>query len=174
MLKTFFWTTFFSVCVIIFESTILTNISFLPVTPDLLLIFIIFISIHNRVILSEVSGFTSGLIFDFLTAAPLGLHALMRTIIAYVASTVKEYVLITRIIVPMLFVLVATVLKMIMLLILSFLYPGSVFSYSMFSGVFITELILNTVLAPLLFAFFSLFSPLICEEKFKGGFTDGI
>ena len=61
------------------ETALLSNIIFLPAVPDLLLLIVLYLSVYNGSLTGETAGFVSGLMLDFLTAAPLGLNCLLRT-----------------------------------------------------------------------------------------------
>ena len=58
-------------CTAIIESSILSNIAFLLVVPDLILISSIYFSTLNGRLYGETNGLVSGLILDFITGAPL-------------------------------------------------------------------------------------------------------
>ena len=72
--------------VILFETALLSNIRLLPVVPDILLLVLLYISVFNGSLTGEVTGFFSGLMLDFLSAAPLGLNCLLRTLIGFIAG----------------------------------------------------------------------------------------
>lgn len=154
------------ICVII-ETALLSNIIFLPAVPDLLLITVLFISIHNGSLSGETSGFFSGLILDFLSAAPLGLNCLLRTVIGFCTGLFRNILNIEGILIPAVMGFSATLLKAVLLVLISFFYPAGIITYDLFSVTFITELILNTILTPVLFSLLDLFSSflIISPEK---------
>ena len=49
------------------ETALLSNVVFLPVVPDLLLLVVLYISVQNGSLTGEATGFVSGLLLDFLT-----------------------------------------------------------------------------------------------------------
>ena len=73
------------VCTLL-ETALLSNVVFLPVVPDLLLLVVMYISVYNGSLSGETTGFVSGLLLDFLTAAPLGLNCLLRTLLGFFAG----------------------------------------------------------------------------------------
>ncbi len=137
------------------ESTILSNIMILPAFPDLLLLLTVYISIHRGSIYGQTVGITSGFLLDFLSAAPLGLNAVIRTIIAFASGFFFLTLNTDGIFLPALIGFVATVLKAILLGIMGFFFPNTVFSYNLLSGSFLFELVCNSLLAPMLFYLFS-------------------
>ena len=69
------WTAAAAFLLGIFETAILSHLRFLPVLPDLILILIVYTALYNGSAAGVIAGFFSGLIFDFLSLAPLGLHS---------------------------------------------------------------------------------------------------
>ena len=67
MAKSYFISFFITLCAVLIESTILSNISFLLVIPDLVLICSIYFAILNGRLYGEVNGLVSGLMLDFIT-----------------------------------------------------------------------------------------------------------
>ena len=79
MIRTFITSIIILLTTAVFESAVLSNITFLPAIPDISLICVVFIALHNGKIYGESSGFFSGLFLDFLGACPLGFNCLFRT-----------------------------------------------------------------------------------------------
>ena len=85
------------VCALL-ETALLSNVVFLPVVPDLLLLVVLYISVQNGSLTGEATGFVSGLLLDFLTAAPLGLNCLLRTLLGFFAGLFHDVLNISKII----------------------------------------------------------------------------
>ncbi|MCQ2589212.1 MAG: rod shape-determining protein MreD [Treponema sp.] len=152
MAKSFFVSTLILFFTAILESSIFTNISFLIVVPDFLLMCSIYFSLLNGKLYGEISGFTSGLFLDFITGAPLGLNCLLRTITGYVFGLFSETVIISGIIMPVLSVGCGTLLKRLILIVIGILYPScNINIYGFISTQFLFEFCANVLLAPLVF-----------------------
>ena len=151
--------------VILFETALLSNIRLLPVVPDILLLVLLYISVFNGSLTGEVTGFFSGLMLDFLSAAPLGLNCLLRTLIGFIAGLFNKIVNVSGFFIPVLFGFVGTILKAIFLKCIIFFFPNGVLAYNFFSVVFATELLLNTLLAPVVFWFLSFFSSILNNSE---------
>lgn len=147
------------------ETALLSNVVFLPVVPDLLLLVVMYISVYNGSLSGETTGFVSGLLLDFLTAAPLGLNCLLRTLLGFFAGLFNNVLNISGIFIPALLALFATIVKAVMIEFISFFFPNGVITYDMFSAAFGMELLLNVILAPMVFAFLSLFSSVLVDNK---------
>ena len=152
------------VCALL-ETALLSNVVFLPVVPDLLLLVVLYISVQNGSLTGEATGFVSGLLLDFLTAAPLGLNCLLRTLFGFFAGLFYDVLNISKIMIPAMLALIATIAKAIIIGFISFFFPNGVITYDLFSASFGMELLFNVILAPLVFAFLSLFSSFLISDK---------
>lgn len=157
MIKSFSISTLIVLCASLIESTVLTNITSLPAIPDLVLICVLYFSIENGKLMGETTGFVSGLLLDFLSACPFGLNCLLRTILGYLGGLFNKTLNTDGFFVPALLGLCATIIKALLLWIISFLYPSAVVAYNPFTLLFLFELLFNTVLTPFIFKFLSLF-----------------
>lgn len=157
MIKSFSVGTLIILCAALIESVILSNIMFLPAIPDLVLICVLFISLHNGKLVGETSGFVSGLMLDFLSASPPGLNALCRTVLGYVGGMFTKTLNTEGFFIPMLLGFCASVCKVILLWFVSVLYPSDLLSFTPFSWTVLFEIGLNTILTPFIFKFLSLF-----------------
>ncbi len=139
------------------ESAILSNISFLPAIPDLMLLAAVYFSIVKGRTYGVILGFVGGMILDYITGCPFGLNCLLRTLIGYSAGFLCETINYKGVVMPMLIGLCATIVKVLFTWIISLFYPNYVINYSVFSFVFMFELILNVILTPLMFKLYSCF-----------------
>ncbi len=134
----------------IVETAILSNITILPAVPDLVLLGSIYISLVNGRGMGELSGFSSGLIMDFLGGAPFGFNCIFRTIIAYISGFFGGTINYNGFLIPFVIGLIATVSKAFLIWIISLFYT-SVLNYTIFSLPFLFELLANAFLAPVIF-----------------------
>jgi len=159
MAKSYFISFFITLCAVLVESTILSNISFLLVIPDLVLICSIYFSILNGRLYGEINGVTSGLLLDFITGVPMGFNCFYRTLIGYLFGLFTDSIIISGVIIPMLTVGIGTIAKRLFILLLSFFYPrNNLQIYGFISYNFLFEFIINILLAPLIFKFLSFFN----------------
>lgn len=136
----------------ILESSIFSNISFLIVVPDFLLICSIYFSLLNGKFYGETTGFISGLFLDFITGVPFGLNCLLRTILGYIFGLFSETVIISGIIMPVLSVGVGTLVKRLLLILIGILFPSvNISIYGFVSNQFLFEFCANVILAPVVF-----------------------
>lgn len=160
MVKSLLISTLFLFAATIIESSILSNISFLLVVPDLVLICSIYFALLNGKLYGEISGFISGIFLDFITGVPLGLNCLFRTIIGYITGLFSNTIIISGLVIPMASVGIATLTKKLLIFLISLFFPKlSLNIYSIISYEFLFEFGANIILAPLIFKFLSFFKP---------------
>lgn len=158
MAKSILLSTFIMFCAAIIESSILSNITFLYVVPDLVLICSLYFSMLNGKAIGETTGFISGLILDFLTGIPFGFNCLYRTIIGYVYGFFSKTIIIAGIVTPMLSVGIGTIAKTLMIRIVALLFPNvNIYVAGFISYDFLFEFIENILLAPFIFGFLGFF-----------------
>ena len=158
MVKSLLISTLFLFSATIIEASILSNISFLLVVPDLVLICCIYFSLLNGKVYGEISGFISGLFLDFITGVPFGLNCVFRTLMGYLFGIFSETIIISGLVIPMASVAIGTVSKKLLIFIISLLFPKlSLNVYSIISYQFLFELSANVILAPIVFKFLSFF-----------------
>ena len=158
MAKSILISTFFLLGATVIESSVLSNISFLFVVPDFVLICSIYFSLLNGKIVGESTGFLSGLFLDFVSGVPLGFNTLIRTIMGYLFGMFSGAVIITGFFVPILSVGIGTILKTILIQLVALFFPNiSIYITGLFSYEFLCELTINIILAPIVFKFLGLF-----------------
>jgi rod shape-determining protein MreD len=141
---------FLLVCIIL-QSTLLRYISIIEVIPNLYLIYLVYTSFYNGGLHGTVCGFATGFIEDAISISPIGFHALIKTLIGSLYGSFKGLIILDRILMPMFFVLIATVLNRILAFGVVSLFSLSVPVHSIFSRYFIIEIAYNTILTPLIF-----------------------
>ncbi|MDR2103663.1 MAG: rod shape-determining protein MreD [Treponema sp.] len=167
MAKNIIWATVFALIAAILQSTLLSYMTVhfhLPV-PDLVMGVIIFTAYVNGPMSGQITGFFAGLLLDFLSAAPLGLNAFIRTLTGALTGFMRGTFFLDVLFLPMILCFCATVFKALLLFALNFLFAGMVHAYSFSNGVFWFELLFNTLSAPFLFGFLKLFKFLLPERR---------
>jgi rod shape-determining protein MreD len=167
MIKNIIWTVVFGLVAAILQSTLLSHLALYRAVPDLALGIIVYAAYVNGVMTGQFSGFFFGIAYDFITAAPLGLNAFVRTIIGALAGLMKGTFFLDIFLLPMLLCASATLIKALLLFLLSLLMPA-IASYPLAAPVLWAELGLNTLTAPLLFALLKRFSSLLTTRRSAG------
>jgi rod shape-determining protein MreD len=161
MAKNVAWALIFSLAAALLQSTLFRRIALYHTIPDLTLGIIVYSAYTNGVMTGQVTGFFSGLILDFISNAPLGLNALIRTIMGALAGLLKGTFFLDTVFLPMILCGAATLFKALMLFLLHLLLVGAVPHYPLTAPTLWIELMFNTISAPLLFGLLKLFQPLL-------------
>lgn len=152
---------------ILLETAILSNIAFLPTVPDLILILNVYLALQNGPMIGQSMGFISGLFIDFMSAGPLGLQTLLRTVVGYSLGFFNRLLNTSSFFFPALYIFVISIIKALLFIVFSFFFPHLSVLHHIFSLSFVFEIILNTFLAPILFAFLKLFPSLILKPEYQ-------
>jgi len=165
MAKTVIWTVVFSFAAAVLQSTLFARLPLYGAVPDIALVIIVYSAYVNGVMVGQLSGFFYGITLDILSAAPPGLNSLVRTLIGALAGLMKGTFYLDSFLLPMILCASATLLKALILLLLSLIFMGAVPSYSFFAPTLWAEMALNTVIAPFLFALLKRFGPLLAGRE---------
>jgi rod shape-determining protein MreD len=165
MVRYVIWTVIFSVAAAVLQSTLLTRLAVFGAVPDLALGIIVYSAYVNGTMTGQLAGFFSGIFVDFLSAAPLGLNPLIRTLVGALTGLMKGAFFLDIFFLPMALCAAATIVKALARFLLHLLFAGAVSSYSLTGPVFWVELAMNTLSAPLLFGLLKLFHPLLAGRR---------
>jgi rod shape-determining protein MreD len=165
MAKRILWAVVFIIIAALLESTILRRLAVFRAVPDLALGILVYSAYVKGTMTGQLLGFFSGFLLDFLSASPLGLNALIRTLTGALAGMLKGAFFLGRVFLPMVLCAGATLVKAFSLLLLHKLLAGAIPSYSFFSPLLWVELGLNTFSAPLLFGFLKLFESSLAGRR---------
>ena len=154
------WTCLTAFFLSLVSATILSNIAFLPVVPDLVLVLIVYVSFANGTVVGTTAGFFSGLLLDFLSAAPIGLNACTKTLTGFIAGKFTGSFNLDRVAIPFAMGVVATVLKAVSILVLSFFFGPGIVTYRVVGADFWLELFANGVSTPVVFSLLAMYPTL--------------
>jgi rod shape-determining protein MreD len=163
--KNVVWATVFALVAAILQSTLLSRLAVYHAVPDLALGILVFSAYNNGTMTGQLTGFFSGLLLDFLSAAPLGLNTLVRTIIGASVGLMRGSFFLDAILLPMALCGVSTLVKALFFWVLHILFASAVPAYVALSPTLWVEFTLNTLLAPFLFALLKLFKALLVEGR---------
>jgi rod shape-determining protein MreD len=165
MVKNVVWTVLLTLVAALLQSTLLARLAFYHAVPDLALGIVVFSAYVNGTMTGQLSGFFSGILLDFISAAPLGLNAFIRTLLGALAGIMKGTFFLDVFFLPMILCAAATLLKAMVVFLLHLLLAGAVPAYSLTSPLLWVELMLNTFSAPFLFALLKVFRTLLAGKE---------
>jgi rod shape-determining protein MreD len=163
--KPVLWATLFALVAALLQSTLLSRLALYHAAPDIALGILVFSAYNNGAMTGQLTGFFSGLLLDFLSAAPLGLNAFVRTLIGASVGTLKGVFFLDTLLLPMALCGGATLAKAFFFWILRLLFGPELPAYSAMSPVLWVELALNALLAPFLFGLLKSFKSLLIEGR---------
>ncbi len=134
------------------QTTLLSAIAIRGATPDLALLVLLYVAHRNGKVTGQVTGFATGLLEDVLSLSPLGFHAMLKTVIGYIWGHTRGRIFQDAIFVPILFAVSATLMKGLLATVLDGIVRFPVTPASFASALFWIELLMNTLLAPFVFA----------------------
>ncbi len=146
---------------LIVQTTWLDAIAIYSVLPDLALLAVLYISFKAKGLQGQFTGFFSGLLQDGVSAAPLGLSAFINTVMATIFNSLSGRFYIDRILMPVFFGLSATIIKALLLMLLSWIFKDKILAYDFTQPLIWIETAYNGLLAPLLFLIMSVLDKLI-------------
>ncbi|MDR0601202.1 MAG: rod shape-determining protein MreD [Treponema sp.] len=165
MVRNVIWTVIFAFVAAVLQSTLLRHLALFRAVPDLSLCIVVDSAYVNGAMTGQLSGFFSGLLIDFISAAPLGLNPLIRTLVGALAGFMKGTFFLGAVFLPMILCAAATIVKAASLFVLHLLFADAVPAYPLASPLLWTELFLNAVLAPFLFFLLKRFTPLLSGRR---------
>jgi rod shape-determining protein MreD len=165
MIKHIVWATVFALVAALLQSTLLSRLAVYHAVPDLALGILVFSAYNNGAMTGQFTGFLSGLLLDFLSAAPLGLNTFVRTIIGASVGMMRGVFFLDTLLLPMALCGGATLMKALILQALRLLFGAAVPAYIALSPVLWVEFALNAALAPFLFGLLKLFKSLLIEGR---------
>lgn len=151
MIRNTIWTVILATAAVILQSTLLSRLALFNVIPDLALCILIYSAYTNGTMTGQISGFLSGIFQDFLSASPLGMNCLIRTLSGALTGIFKGAFFLDIIFLPVILCALATLFKAFLHFILNMVFGAMIPSYPFFSMTLWIELAMNSLLAPLLF-----------------------
>ena len=166
MAKKIAWGVFFILLAALLQSALLSRLLvYIPAIPDIALCILVFTAYINGTMTGQLTGFFSGFLLDFISAAPLGLNAFVRTLIGALTGLLKDTFYLDFFFLPMILCAGATIFKILIFLLLNAFFPEIVPRYSIMSLAMWAEMGMNTLLAPFLFALLKLSRKLMTRIK---------
>lgn len=152
------------------QSTVLSFLAIRSVQPDLVLVVVIFVANRNGSLMGQITGLGAGVVLDLIGTSPLGLYALIYTVIGAVFGVTRGKMFVDPVFMPILFALAALLIKGLLGLILGGLYGIAGLSEWILSSNFAIEIGYTAVLCPVVFGLLRLVRILRPERRRGEGF----
>ncbi|MDR2758551.1 MAG: rod shape-determining protein MreD [Spirochaetaceae bacterium] len=158
------WATVFALIAAILQSTLFSHLEIYHAVPDLALGILVFSAYNNGIMTGQLTGFFSGFLLDFLSAAPLGFNAFIRTMVGFLTGRMKGTFFLDIFFLPMGLCAGATIVKALLVFLLHLLFAGAIPAYPLQGPTLWVELLLNSLSAPILFGFLKFFGSLLADQ----------
>ena len=139
-----------ALCQFLQSSSIFDFIAISGIKPDISLIILIFIAYKNGSVAGQTIGFFNGLIEDFLSLSSLGFYSLIRTTIGFLYGLFEGSFTIDPVIIPVVFTLIATIMKRILEWLVSSIFSLSILNTVIFDSTFGVEILYNCIISSFL------------------------
>lgn len=161
-----FWPTSILIAIfVVLQATLLKNVKIFDVTPNIALVIFLLTSTRQGSFRSQLTGFGTGLIQDFLSLAPLGFNALIRTLLGFLYGLLKGRLFLDPILFPIVVVVIGTLLKYLFSYILMGMFVSSASAASILTSHMWIEMGINGFFAPFIFALLRLFKFVEMRER---------
>lgn len=121
------------------------------VKPDIVLILIVWMGLHQGAFSSQFSGFIGGLIEDILSLSPIGFHSSSRTLTGFIFGSIRGYIGLDAIIVPILATITAFILQAIWFQIITSVFQIATAHSPLVSVEFVIGLFYTALISPVVF-----------------------
>ena len=135
---------------VLLNSTVMRFVAIRDTTPDTVLILLLFLAVRRGAMPGQVTGFAVGVAEDLASVAPLGFHALLRTIVGFSAGLLHGYLFLDPLLMPFLLVTGVTIPKGLMASLVATVF-GVPIDVGILDAGFWIEVAYTGVLAPPLF-----------------------
>ncbi len=133
--------------ILLAETTLLKNISFMDSRPSIYFVCFVFIAYSQRDISGIVTGFILGLVVDFISVSPLGVTSFGLSVIGFMLGSMRGKIFVDPIFVPMILAVVSSfVFSIISVFIFSIFNIET--SLTVFSTRLLVYLFMNAIIAP--------------------------
>jgi rod shape-determining protein MreD len=151
---------------LLLQTTILDYLSISGVVPDLVLIFVVFFALLNKVYPGTIYGFCCGLLEDLYLGRFIGINAISKGLTAFIIGKLQGNVFKDNLFVGIMSVFIATLLNSAFVFILSIAsYDFFHFDISLLIGLII-QVLFNTTIALPLYVWYHGFSRKELSESF--------
>ena len=159
------FTLFLTFIALIVQSTVFSLFSIGGVRPDLSLIVLVFISYKKGQMVGQITGFFTGFIEDIISLTPLGFHSLIKALLGFLYGYIQGRIIIDMVFIPILFVTIATIIKLLTAWFISIIITIPEVQISFFHLNTFIEILYNAFTAPFIFALLKLFKTFKVGEK---------
>ncbi len=157
MKKVVFLTSLTIFFLVLLKTAVFSHLPFFDIHINLILFIIVYVSIINGSITGMLCAFIAGLLLDFLSISPIGLHSFIFTLSAYIIGKFKGVYNMNKFLFPAFLGFSSFLFNVLLVFVLHLIFGENIHIYDIFDLKFLIQLVLNTLFCPLVFLFLQLF-----------------
>ncbi|MBQ7612618.1 MAG: rod shape-determining protein MreD [Spirochaetaceae bacterium] len=161
MKKVVFFSVLFALMLCLIDTAIISHLHFFMPRPEFVLLLVLYVSLYNGSLVGILTGFFSGLILDFLSLSPLGLHSLIFIVLAFLVGKMHGQYNVNKFLLPILVTIFALAVQTVFLMLLQIVFGTNISVPNIFLPDFWISCCATVICAPLLFLLFQLFPTLL-------------
>lgn len=147
--------------IVLQSSNVIDRLKIGNIKPNLIMLFIIYISLTTNILTSETTGFFVGFLEDILSQSLIGVNALTKTLLAFFLNHFKTRLFTEKIISVFFVVFLTTIVTKLFYFLLILLFVNKVNFYHAILKIIIPEAFYNALFSIVVFPLFRL----ILERK---------
>lgn len=151
MIRTILWALGILGVLLLLQTTLLSYAVFWGIKANILLVVFVVLATQNGSLPSQIVGFSLGLVMDMVTTAPLGFHAFLYALAGYLFGLGSGKVYFDPLVMPAFLGSLATVFDVLIRYLLNAAFQLGDPLSAFFNVGLLFQLILNMLLAPLVF-----------------------
>lgn len=165
MKKVILFSVIFAIVLCLIDTAIISHIRFFEFRPESCLVLLLFVTFSNGSLIGVIVGFFIGLVLDFLSLAPLGLHSASFVIIAFIAGKMHGRYNLNRVFMPVFLTFLALMVKALLYFVFRYIFGENILVPNFLDMDFWVGILVTLISAPLLFAIFNLFPTLLQRRE---------
>lgn len=150
------------IATVILQTTLVPHLKVVSVQPDLILIVTVTYAFLEGAAFGSIIGFSGGLLQDLIVAQNIGLNALCKTIVGYLAGSMERIIFIESIYLPLVAIFIATIVNQTIYAGLAFLFGYKIPFWIVFRNLVLPSALYNSLVA---FFVYPMLCKIIAREK---------
>lgn len=164
MKRVIFFSLIFALILCLIDTAIISHLRIFFLRPEVVLVLVLYLALYNGSLTGVIVGFLAGLILDFLSLSPLGLHSIMFVIFSFFIGKMHGQYNVSKFFIPIFLTAVALLVKVVLTYALAFVFGKNILVPNLFATDFWISFVVTTLFSPLLFYFFNLFPTLLKQR----------
>ncbi len=143
------------IIIVVFQSSnIIEGLKVGNIKPNIILLYVIYISLNTNIIVAQTIGFFAGIIEDILSQSLIGINALSKTLLAFFLNHFKTRIYTEKALSVIIVVFFTSILIRLFYFLLIFIFVNKVNFYHSILKIVIPEAVYNAAVSVIIFPLF--------------------